>query len=155
MHFAMLQLLGYSNHLKTGLVWYSNGRFVSGYQMVQYLSGGLKTGLKKACLWSKVSSIWMFNHVTWLYHLNTGRPYYPVFRCLVFRWLLYLPHPTNLANFWTVIRAIHELRDAVLDIFDPLRPLHNILIPYSLCPGVMLGTPPPSPFCIIIFKNSS
>ena len=32
----------YSNHLNTGLVWYSNGRFVSGCQMVWYLNGGLK-----------------------------------------------------------------------------------------------------------------
>ena len=31
----------------TGLVWYSNGRFVSGCQNVRYLNGGLKTGLKK------------------------------------------------------------------------------------------------------------
>ena len=38
----------YRNHLKTGLVWYSNGRFVSGCQMVRYSNGGLKTGLKKA-----------------------------------------------------------------------------------------------------------
>ena len=38
---------GYSNHVNNGLVWYSNGRFVSGCQMVRYLNGGLKTGLKK------------------------------------------------------------------------------------------------------------
>ena len=37
----------YSNHLNTGLVWYSNGRFVSGCQMVRYSNGGQKTGLKK------------------------------------------------------------------------------------------------------------
>ena len=38
----------YSNHLNTGLVWYSNGRFaVSGCQMVWYSNVGLKTGLKK------------------------------------------------------------------------------------------------------------
>ena len=37
----------YSNHLKSGLVWYSNGRFVSGCQLVLYSNGGLKTGLKK------------------------------------------------------------------------------------------------------------
>ena len=77
----------YSNHLKTGLVLYSNGRFVSGCQMVRYL-GGMKTVLKKACLWSKMSSIQMVHQVTWLYHLNAGHPYCPVFRCLVFRWLL-------------------------------------------------------------------
>ena len=48
---------GYSNHLNTGLVWYSNGRFGSGYQMVWYSNGGLKTRLKKACIWSKMSGI--------------------------------------------------------------------------------------------------
>ena len=47
----------YSNHLNTGLVWYSNSRFVSGCQMVWNLNGGLKTGLIKACLWSEISSI--------------------------------------------------------------------------------------------------
>ena len=31
----------YSNHLETGLVWYSNVRFVSGCCMVQYLNDGL------------------------------------------------------------------------------------------------------------------
>ena len=37
------------NHLNTGLVWYSNVRFVlvSSCQMLQYSNGGLKTGLKK------------------------------------------------------------------------------------------------------------
>ena len=57
MHFnvaaCLLQLMGYiltkyhSNHLNTGLVWYLNGRFVSGCQMVRYSNGGLKTRLKK------------------------------------------------------------------------------------------------------------
>ena len=36
----------YSNHLNTGLVWYSNDIFVSGCQMVRYSNGGLKTGQK-------------------------------------------------------------------------------------------------------------
>ena len=54
---TILTLFVYSNHLNNGLVWYSNGRFVSGCQMVRYSSGGLKTGLKKACLWSKLSGI--------------------------------------------------------------------------------------------------
>ena len=74
----------YSDHLNTELVWYSNDRFVSGCQMVRYLNGGLKTGLKKACLWSKMSYIQMVSLVTWLYHLNTRKPY-----CLVFRWIQY------------------------------------------------------------------
>ena len=40
-------LIHYSNHLNIRLVWYSNGRFVFGCQMVRYLHGGLKTRLKK------------------------------------------------------------------------------------------------------------
>ena len=70
----------YSNHLNTGLVWYSNDWFVSGCRMVQYSNGGLKTGLKKACLWSKMSGIQMVHQVTWLYHLNTRHPYCAVLR---------------------------------------------------------------------------
>ena len=41
------------------LVQYTNGRFVSGCQMVRYTNGGLKTGLKKACqryLWDSNSN---------------------------------------------------------------------------------------------------
>ena len=76
-----ITLTEYSSHLKTRLVWYSNGIFVSGCQMVWYLNGGLKTGLKKACLWSKMSDIQIVRQVMWLYHLNTGHPYYLVFRC--------------------------------------------------------------------------
>ena len=37
----------YSNHLKTR----PNGRFVSSCQMLQYLNGGLKTGLKTFQFW--------------------------------------------------------------------------------------------------------
>ena len=37
----------YSNHLNTGLVWFLNGRFVSGSQMARYSHGGQKSGLKK------------------------------------------------------------------------------------------------------------
>ena len=33
--------------LSSALVWFSNGRFVSGCQMVQYLNGGLKIELKE------------------------------------------------------------------------------------------------------------
>ena len=63
----------FSNHLYTGLVWHSNGWFVPGCQMVQYLNGGLKTGLKKACLWSKMSGIGMVGQVMWLNYLNFVR----------------------------------------------------------------------------------
>ena len=54
---AQISVVQYSNHLNTGLVWYSNGRFVSGCQKVLYLNGGLKTGLIKAWLWSKMSGM--------------------------------------------------------------------------------------------------
>ena len=67
----------YSNRLNTKLVWYLNGRFVSGCQMVQYSNGGLKSGLKKACLGPKMSF-----HVTLPFGYRT--PY-----CLVFRRIWY------------------------------------------------------------------
>ena len=57
---VQISVVQYSNHLNTGLVWYSNGRFVSGCQMVWYSSVVLKTGLE----------------VKWLYHLNTGWIWY-------------------------------------------------------------------------------
>ena len=82
-------------HLNTVTIWIwdksgiQNGRFVFGCQMVQFLNGGLKTRLKKPCLWSKMSSIQMVSQVMWLYHLNIEHPYCLVFRCSVFRWLLY------------------------------------------------------------------
>ena len=57
---------------------------VSGCQMVWYSNGGLKTAVKKVCLWSKIPGIWMVRQVTWLYHWNTGHPY-----SLVFRWIRY------------------------------------------------------------------
>ena len=50
----------YSNHLNTGLVWYSNGGFVFGCQMVWCSNDGLK----KACFWSKIYSIQIVRHVT-------------------------------------------------------------------------------------------
>ena len=64
--------------------------------MVQCSNDSLKTLMKKACFWSKMSSVWMIRQVTWLNYLNTGHPYCPgiqmnpVFRCWVFRWSLYL-----------------------------------------------------------------
>ena len=53
---------------------------------------GLKTELKKACLWSEISGIQMVGQVMWLYHLITWHQYCPVFRCSVLRWLLYKDH---------------------------------------------------------------
>ena len=48
--------------IEVGESW--NRRFVAGCQMVQNLNGGLKTGLKKACSWSKMSGIQMVRQVT-------------------------------------------------------------------------------------------
>ena len=45
--FVQLSNRKYSNHLNTGLVWYSNVRFMSGCEIVQYSNGGPKNGLKK------------------------------------------------------------------------------------------------------------
>ena len=50
---CLASIILYTNHLNTGRVQYLNGRFVSGCQMVLYSSNGLKTGLKKACIWLK------------------------------------------------------------------------------------------------------
>ena len=36
-----------------------------------------------------MSGIQMVWWVMWLYHLNTGHPYCSLFRCSVFRWILY------------------------------------------------------------------
>ena len=52
----------YCNHLNTGQVWYSNGSFVSGCQMVLCLNGGLKIGLKKSLI--KVKNVWYLNGLT-------------------------------------------------------------------------------------------
>ena len=38
---------------------YLKGRYKSGCQMVQYLNGGLKTGLNKACLWSGIQMVYL------------------------------------------------------------------------------------------------
>ena len=56
--FVKFKWRAHSNHLNT--VWYSNGIFVSSYQMVWYSNGGLKANqAEKVCLWSKMSGIWM------------------------------------------------------------------------------------------------
>ena len=86
---TFLHVLMYSNHLNIGLVWYSNGRFVSGSQMVRYSNVGLKTRLKKPVYGPKCSGSQMVCQVTWLYHLNTRHPYCLVFMSWVFRWSLY------------------------------------------------------------------
>ena len=50
--------------------------------MVRYSNCGLKTGLKKAFLCSKMSGIWILRLVTWFYHMNTEHPYCSVFRLI-------------------------------------------------------------------------
>ena len=78
--------------------------------MVGYSNGSLKTGLQKACLWSKMSGIQIVHQVTCLIHLNTRHPKCPVFRCPVFKWVLYrtllvflnnLADARLVADFWT------------------------------------------------------
>ena len=71
----------YSNHLNTRIVWYWNGSFVSGCQMVRYSNGGVKIGLKKPVyrtkyLLFKWSTKWP-NFTSWI----------PDTRCLVFKWI--------------------------------------------------------------------
>ena len=65
------------------LAWYSNGRFVSGCQMVVWKPDWKKPAYGPKGLVFEWSA-------KWLYHLNTKHPNYPVFRCSVFRWLLYI-----------------------------------------------------------------
>ena len=89
------QICKYSNHLNTGLVWYSNGRFVSGFQIVWYSNGGLKTGPKMYILWSKMSGFQMVCLVTWQVPsehqtFKSGLSMNLVFRGSVFRCLLHL-----------------------------------------------------------------
>ena len=95
--------INYCNHLNTRLVWYSNDRFLYGCQMVRYSNGGLK----KACLRSKMSGIQMVCQNMRLYHLNTGHPY-----CPVFRWLLYC----FLFQLQTLYRE-HEVKIGIKSIF--------------------------------------
>ena len=81
----------YSNHLKTGLVWYSNGRFVSGCQMVQYLNGGLKTMLKKPVYGPKCQ-VWILNCELqpMLSNIIWSVPFeYQIFKSSVLRWIWY------------------------------------------------------------------
>ena len=66
----------YNNRLNTGLVWYSNGRFVSGCQMVQIV------------LYSNGPTSHMtFPFEKWM-PLLSGIQMNPVFKCSVFKWLL-------------------------------------------------------------------
>ena len=68
MKLVTVRLIDNSNHLNTRLVRYSDGRFVSSCQTVRYSNGGLKTGLKKDCLRSKMSS-----HVTLPFEYRTSK----------------------------------------------------------------------------------
>ena len=63
----------YSNHLNTGLVWYSNGRFVSGCQMVVWNLDWKKPVYGQKCLvlfqWSTKSH----DFTIWIPHTRTAR----------------------------------------------------------------------------------
>ena len=63
--------------MNTGLVWYSNSRFVSGCLMVQYSNGGLKTGLKKDYyLWSVTRLATLLEHVNlWFWKVFQSKFY--------------------------------------------------------------------------------
>ena len=76
----------YSNHLNTRLVWYSNGRFVSGRQMVRNSNGGLKTGQKKLVYGPKCP-VFEWSAKASDYYLKTRHPYCTP--CTVFRWIRY------------------------------------------------------------------
>ena len=77
--------LNYSNHLNTGLVWYLNGRFVSGIQMVVWKSLLMVENVQY--------SNGLPSHMTLPFEYRT--PILSsflmnlVFRCSVFRWWLY------------------------------------------------------------------
>ena len=84
----------YSNHLNTRLVWYSNGIFVSGCQMVRFFEWWSENWTEKACLWSKMSGVRIVRQVMWLPFeywtpILSGIQMNLVLRCWVFRWLLY------------------------------------------------------------------
>ena len=55
----------------------------------------------------KMSGIQMVCQVTRLYHFNIRHPYCPVFRCLVFRWLLY----NQLWSFFKVCQLLNSVLD--------------------------------------------
>ena len=82
--------------------------------MAQYSNGGQKTGLKKACLWSKMSSIWMVRQVTWLYHLNTGHQY-----CPVFRWIWHSDGSCTSLQHWVCVLPDQQNLDSEFFQFSP------------------------------------
>ena len=65
----LIFLLQYSSKYLTSLVfkWY----FFVQMSMVQYLNGGLKTGLKKACFRFQEPRVRMVRQVKWLSHLTS------------------------------------------------------------------------------------
>ena len=84
--FVKFKWRAHSNHLNT--VWYSNGIFVSSYQMVVWK----QTRLKKSVYGPKCQVFeWSTNSVTLPFEYRTpilsGIQVNLVFRCLVIRWL--------------------------------------------------------------------
>ena len=79
----------YSNHLNTGLVWYSNGQFVSGSQMVVW-----KPDWKSLFIIQSVQYLnGLPSHKTLPFEYRipilSGIQMIPEYRCSVFRWLLF------------------------------------------------------------------
>ena len=93
-------IITYSNHLNTGLVWYLNGRFVSGCQ-TNLLSNSLvfewgsenRTKKTLFMVQNVRYSNGLLSQMTLPFEYRTpqlsGIQVNPVFGCLVFRWLLY------------------------------------------------------------------
>ena len=70
-----------------------------------YSNGGQKTGLKKYCLWSKMSGIRIVCQVMWLYHLHTRHlyithfwAYYPLLSFLIRANIFWRLHFTRVAR---------------------------------------------------------
>ena len=76
---------------------------------------------------SKMSGIQMVRQGTWPYHLNTRHPYCLVFRCSVFRWLLYMVNDvmsqSELTTIWLIKNTDLRYRLTVksLTVFRILR----------------------------------
>ena len=68
----------------------------SSFWMVWFSNGGLNIRLKKACLWSTMSHIWMVSQVTWLYFFNTGQQKSAIFRWI---WDLCVPYTDDCSSY--------------------------------------------------------
>ena len=55
----------YSNHLNTRQVCYLKGPNMSGFRLLWFANGVLKTGQKLTVIWSKMFGIWMVGPIMW------------------------------------------------------------------------------------------